>query len=143
MPPVNYIKLEHPKTETEKGTAMEQKRHLVADFDGPTQFDSQAFKRLTIVRNEFMRKVTPKTAFPQVRKLLSILSAEDRGEESEIDITELNQRLDTFLNCQSVGSLGHLPMMGESELRKRQRSPSPMPGEKKTSNQEFKVTNVA
>lgn len=142
LPHLNYLKVDHLKKDAEKTTAVEHRQQLVADFDGPTPFDSQAFKKLIVVRNEFMRKVAPKTAFPQVRKMLSILAAEERGEESELEIGELNPKLDSLLNCMSVGSLGHLPTLSESEVKRRARSPSPMTEARKGANQEIKLTNV-
>lgn len=113
----------------------EQKRQLLADSEPPVHFDNTALKKLALVKQEFLKGVVPSRAFFPVRRLLARLAADERGEELEVDVWEIDPKGSVSNNSPSMNSLGHAAF--SLELEDRDRRPQP------PSDQCFQVEAVA
>jgi len=85
----------------------EQKRPLLADSEPPIYFDTTALKKIALVKHEFLKGVVLSRAFYPVRRLLARLAAEEKGDELEVDVWEVDPKGNTSIHSPSIGSLGH------------------------------------
>lgn len=102
----------------------EQKRQLLADSEPPVHFDTAALKKIALVKQEFLKGVVPNKAFHPVRRLLARLAAEERGDELEVDVWEVDPKGSTSINSPSIGSLGQPTFSIDIDDRDRRHPPS-------------------
>lgn len=99
---------------------MNGKQPLLVDTEGGPAFDGGALKRLEAVKHGFMRTVPLKSAFAPIKRLLKKVIAEEKGEEIDSDVWELDPKNGALVPGLSLGSLGHLAGSAEGETRDRE-----------------------
>ena len=84
------------------------RRPLIVDSEPPIHYDTSALKKISIVRQEFLKGVMPAKAFHPVRRLMARLAAEDKGDDLEVDVWEVEPRGGQSIGSPSHSSLGHV-----------------------------------
>lgn len=100
------------------------KRPLVADSEPPVPYDTLALKKIDWVRPEFLKGVNSSKAFFPVRRLLARLAAEDRGDELEVEVWEVEPKLGASVGTPSLVSIGHTVVSIDADERERRFSPN-------------------
>lgn len=97
----------------------EPKRQLVADLEPPVPYDTNALKKIDWVRPEFLKGVNSSKAFYPVRRLLARLAAEERGDELEVEVWEVDPKGGASVGTPSLVSIGHTVVSVDADDRDR------------------------